>query len=158
VSARYPHNLAGQLPLIERQAGVCDCSWGPLRIRVIVAGQLPQQPHNAALHLFSASSEQLAFGRSSYQRRSERTSRLLDQLFTDYGDEGGLVSYTFEDFAHDYVKKRFKDLTPEERREAIGRLPPEERLAGLSPEEPRRLRERIAAGRPPPPRKRRRKT
>lgn len=187
VSARYPHNLAGQLPLIERQAGVYDCSWGPLRIRVIVAGQLPQEPHNAALHLFSASSELLQFGRSSYQQRSERTSNLLNLLLTGYGGEGGLMAYTFEDFVRDYAKKHFKDLTPQERREALALLPPEERrefiqmippeerladlppkerlaglspeerLADLSPEEARRLLERIAAGPQPAPPRKRRR-
>ena len=37
---RFPHNLAGQVPWQEQQAGVYDCRWGLDTIRVIVTGQL----------------------------------------------------------------------------------------------------------------------
>src|SRR5436853_475867 len=40
VCARFPHNLAGQVPWQERQAAVYDCRWGLDTVRVIVAGQL----------------------------------------------------------------------------------------------------------------------
>jgi hypothetical protein len=62
VCARFPHNLAGQVPWHRVQAGVYDCQWGTDTIRVLVAGELPRQPHNAPLHLFSASPELVAFG------------------------------------------------------------------------------------------------
>jgi len=55
VCARFPHNLSGQVPWQEQQAGVYDCRWGTDVVRVIVAGQLSREPHNAPLHLFSAS-------------------------------------------------------------------------------------------------------
>ena len=45
------------------------------------------------------------------------------------------MSYTLEDFKHDYIKEHFKDLTPEEQREIIRSLPPKERLKGLPPKE-----------------------
>jgi hypothetical protein len=38
VAARFPHNLAGQVPWQRVQAGVYDCQWGTDTIRVIVAG------------------------------------------------------------------------------------------------------------------------
>src|SRR5437867_3138098 len=61
VAARLPHNLAGQVPWQQRQAGVYDCRWGTDTIRVVVAGELPREPHNAPLHLFSAAPELVGF-------------------------------------------------------------------------------------------------
>src|SRR5438552_16000558 len=77
VTARFPHNLSGQVPWQQRQAGVYDCRWGPDTIRVVVAGGLPREPHNAPLPLFSASPEPVGYGRGAYQQRSENTSALL---------------------------------------------------------------------------------
>jgi hypothetical protein len=135
VCARYPHNLVQQAPWREVQAGVYDCRWGTDTIRVIVAGQLPREAHNAPLHLFSASPELVGFGRGAYRRRSKKTSKLLGQLFESLRGEGMAVAYTMEDFERDYVLRHFAKLTPEERRKALQLLPPEERLAGLPPEE-----------------------
>src|SRR5436190_7839091 len=78
VTARFPHNLSGQVPWQQRQAGVYDCRWGTDTIRVVVAGELPREAHNAPLHLFSAAPELVAFGSSAYRRRSEQTSRVLN--------------------------------------------------------------------------------
>ncbi len=146
VCARFPHNLSGQVPWQERQAGVYDCQWGTDVVRVIVAGGLPREAHNAPLHLFSASADLVGFARGAYRQRSEQTSRLLRQLFDTY--QGELVMpYTWEDFEHWYIKDHFSQLTPEEQREALARLSPErrrevleslsaeERLAGLPAEE-----------------------
>jgi hypothetical protein len=69
VAARFPHNLAGQVPWQERQAGVYDCRWGLDEVRVIVAGKLPREAHNAPLHLFSASPELVGFASGAYRRR-----------------------------------------------------------------------------------------
>lgn len=77
VCARLPHLLPQQ----QRQPGVYDCRWGTDVVRVVVAGELPRQAHNAPLHLFSASPELVAFGRDAYRQRSEFTSLLLRQLF-----------------------------------------------------------------------------
>src|SRR5215471_18209201 len=88
VAARFPHNLSGQVPWQQRQAGVYDCRWGTDTVRVVVVGDLPQEPHNAALHLFSAAPELVQFGGGAYQRRSEQTSRLLGQLFEKLRGEG----------------------------------------------------------------------
>jgi hypothetical protein len=74
VCARFPHNLAGLVPWQQRQPGVYDCQWGLDTVRVIVAGQLPRQPHNAPLHLFSASPELVDFAGRAYRRRSKDTS------------------------------------------------------------------------------------
>ncbi len=179
VAARFPHNLSGQVPWQRVQAGVYDCRWGTDTIRVVVAGELPQEAHNAPLHLFSAAPEVVEFGGSSYQRRSEQTSRLLGQLFEKLRGEGFAVSFTMEDFNRQYVKEHFARLTPEERREALSSLPPEDRrevlralppeeqeelarslpperrLAGLSEEQIRQYLDRLRAGRSAAPRRRR---
>ena len=89
VCARFPHNLAGQVPWQERQAGVYDCQWGLDVVRVIVAGELPREPHNAPLHLFSASPQLFGFGRGAYRQRSEHTSRLLRQLLESCAAHAG---------------------------------------------------------------------
>ena len=71
-----------------------DCKWGTDIIRVVVAGDLPREAHNAPLHLFSASPELVGFGRGAYRRRSERTSLLLGQLFERFRAEGLAMTYT----------------------------------------------------------------
>jgi hypothetical protein len=165
VCARFPHNLSGQVPWQEQQAGVYDCRWALDSVRVVVAGELPQQEHNAPLHLFSASPELVGFGRGAYRQRSERTSRLLRQLFERYQGEV-LMAFTWEDFEHWYVKEHFPQLTPEEQEEVLRALPPErrlaglpleQRLAGLSAEQIRQYLDRLTAGRPAAARRPRRK-
>jgi hypothetical protein len=181
VTARFPHHLAGRIPWQQRQAGVYDCRWGTDTVRVIVAGELPREPHNAPLHLFSASPDLVAFGGGAYRGRSEQTSRLLGQLFERLRGEGFAVSFTMEDFNRQYIKEHFPQLTPEEQREALARLspehrrevlrslppeerrevlrslPPEELLGALSPEQIREYLDRLRKGRPEQPRRSRRK-
>ncbi|HEX5271601.1 MAG TPA: hypothetical protein VFW33_13985 [Gemmataceae bacterium] len=135
VAARFPHNLAGRVPWQQCQAGVYDCGWGTDTIRVVVAGELPREPHNAPLHLFSASPDLVDFGRSSYRRRSENTSALLVELFGRLQGEGFAMSFTMEDFRRQFVKEHFAELTAKEREELLQAIPPEERLAGLPPEQ-----------------------
>src|SRR4051812_28656025 len=110
VTARHPDNLSGRVPWQEVQAGVYDCQRGTDTVRVVVAGELPREPHNAPLHLFSASPELVGFGGRAYQRRSANTSALLGQLFDQLQREGYAMSYTMEDFQRDYIKKKFGQL------------------------------------------------
>jgi hypothetical protein len=156
VTARFPHNLSGQVPWQQRQAGVYDCRWGTDTIRVLVAGELPREPHNAPLHLFSAAPELIEFGSSAYRRHSEQTSRLLGQLFERFQEEGFAVSYTMEDFNREYNRKLFLKMTPEEQAEVLQALPPEQRLEGLSEEQIREYLARLSPERPAAPRKPRR--
>jgi hypothetical protein len=137
VAARFPHNLSGQVPWQKVQDGVYDCRWGIDTIRVLVAGELPREEHNAPLHLFSASPELVAFGGGAYRRRSEQTSRLLGQLFEKLQGEGFAVAFTMEEFNRQYIKEHFPRLTAEERREVLKSLPAEEQrdmLKALPPE------------------------
>src|SRR5207237_10064915 len=112
VCARLPQKLSQQVPWQERQAGVYDCRWGTDTVRVVVAGELPRQAHNAPLHLFSASPALVGFGSRAYRRRSKKTSLLLEQLFERFGGEGLAVSYTMADFERDYIKEHLPKLTP----------------------------------------------
>jgi hypothetical protein len=93
-----------------------------LRIRVIVANQLPQVEHNAMLHLFSAREELLRYGREHYRPHSQETSTLLYQLFKTYSEEP-----TMPDKLKEFVRQTIDEL--------LASLPAEERLKGLSPEE-----------------------
>jgi hypothetical protein len=169
VAARFPHNLSQQVQWQRVQAGVYDCRWGTDTIRVVVAGELPLEPHNAPLHLFSASPELIGFGQRAYQRRSVRTSLLLGQLFERFQGEGFAMAYTWQDFERDYMKEHLPKLPPEVQRvvlealspeQRLAGLPPEERLAGLSAAQMEQVREyldRLSARRPTAPRKPRRK-
>jgi hypothetical protein len=133
---------------------------------VVVAGELPREPHNAPLHLFSASPELVGFGGRAYRRRSESASLLLDQLYGRFHGEGLDVGYTMKDFELDYMKEHLPKL-PREKLEAVLRtlpakallaaLPPEELLAALPVEEIRRYLDRTTAGQNVPSRKLRRK-
>jgi hypothetical protein len=169
VCARSPQGLPAQVPWQRRQAGVYDCAWGTDAVRVLVARELPQEARNAPLHLFSASTELVGYGRGAYQQHSERTSRLLRQLFETFQGEGLVMPFTWEDFERDYAKKHFPLLTTEEQREVLESLPPEkqrevlqalpieERLAGLTAEQIREYLDRMPADRPAAARKPRRK-
>jgi hypothetical protein len=142
VCARFPHNLAGQVPWQERQAGVYDCRWGLDVVRVVVAGQLPREAHNAPLHLFSASPELVGFGQTAYRKRAAETSMLLGQLFESLRREGFAMAFTMEDFKRQYIMEHFSQLTPEEQRKALERLSPEHRrevLRSLPPKERREI-------------------
>lgn len=157
VCAHYPHNLANQVLWQERQVGVYDSTWGTDTVRVVVAGQLPHQPHNAPLHLFSSSGETVRFGQNNYRRHSEETSLLLEQLFGKFQIEGFSMTYTMEDFRRDYMKEHLPQLTPEEQREILASLPLEQRLAGLSEEQIRQYLERRPTARSTKKRKPRKK-
>jgi hypothetical protein len=155
VCARYPQNLSGQVPWQEQQAGVYNCRWGTDEVRIVVAGNLPREQHNAPLHLFSASPELVGFGSATYTPRSPRTSLLLRQLFESV--PGGSAMYTMEDFERDYFKKKFAKLKPAELEEALKGLPPEQRLVGMSADQIQEYLDKLKASRKAEPRKPRRK-
>jgi hypothetical protein len=107
--------------------------------------------------LFSAKPELVGFGGRAYQRRSERTSRVLEKLFEGLEAEGFPMPFTMEDFNRQYIKEHFLRLTPEEKEEVLRKLPPDERLAGLSEEQIRQYLNRLSTERAAPARKPRRK-
>jgi len=116
--------------------------------------QLPENEHNAPLHLFSAAPELVKYGSNHYHQHSDHTSTLIRCLFVSYAQEGVTMPYTLEDFARDYAKEHLKELTPQERLEGMS---PEERLEGMSAEEVLQMRKaiedhlrKLKNGMPPP--------
>lgn len=124
ICARSPQQLPGQDPWQERQPGVYDCLWGTDVIRVIVAGELSREAHNAPLHLFSASRELVGFGTVTYRTRSETTSLVLGQLINRFRNEGFVMSFTMEDFKRELFEEHFGEMTPEEKKAWLNTLPP----------------------------------
>jgi hypothetical protein len=126
-------------------------------VRVVVAGELPREAHNAPLHLFSSQPALIEFGGRTYRRHSEQTSRLLLQLFKELQAEGLAMPFTMEDFNRQFVVDHFPELTPEQRKKALKAIPPEERLAGLTEEQIQEYLDRRSAGQSARTRKARRK-
>src|SRR5262249_26317528 len=86
------------------------------------ANQLPQEEHNAILHLFSAREELLRYGREHYQPYSKETSSVLFKVFEVYSEEPDMP-----DKLQEFVRETMVEMAKQ--------LPPEERLKGLSAEE-----------------------
>jgi hypothetical protein len=147
VCARYPHNLAQQVTLTPLRAGVYEVQGLGLRIRIIVANQLPQEEHNAMLHLFSAREELLRYGRQHYRPHSPETSTLLYELFKAYSEDPTMPN-KLQESVRQSIDELLRSLPPEELRK---RLSPEERLEGLPAAE--RLKglsaEEVASALPP---------
>jgi hypothetical protein len=53
------------------------------------------------------------------------------------------MPYTMEDFKRDYMKEHVLELTPQEKKDLLKSLPPEQLLAALSEEQIRRYLERF---------------
>ena len=160
VCARFPQNLSSLVPWHKEQAGVYNCQWGTDVVRVVVAGELPREAHNAPLHLFSASPELVGFGSAAYKRRSEKTSLLLGELFENLTGEDFTMAFTMEDFMREFHEKQFAKLTPAQQDKLVKALPMERRLAGLSVEEiqeAQKYLDQMLASRKSEPRKPRRK-
>jgi hypothetical protein len=122
VCARWPQNLAQQVTLTPLRPGVHEVQGLGLRIRIVVAHQLPLHENNAMLHLFSAREELLRYGRDHYRPHSPETSTLLYDLFKEYSEEPDMP-----DKLKEYVRESLDQL--------LASLPAEKRLAGLTAEE-----------------------
>ncbi len=129
VSVRFPHNLAQQVELRPVQPGVYEVRHFTGTLRLVVVHQLPQQEHNAMLHLFSAKADLLKYGAEHYRLRSAETSTLLLQLFERYQLEGSLMPDALEEFARETIDALLKKLPVEKRLKGISL---EERLKGVS--------------------------
>ncbi len=60
--------------------GVYDVRWGTDFIRIVVVRNLPQEKHNALMHLFSAAAKDCRYGTENYRLRSSRTSSIVEEL------------------------------------------------------------------------------
>jgi hypothetical protein len=142
VSVRYPQALARQVALTPVGPGLYDVAVVGLTIRVVVVHELPQQEHNALLHLFSARADLVRYGAEHYRQRSDETSTLLGQLLRRYREEVALMPDALEQlkqFAAEYreeVREEVrKEVREEVRKEIVQELTPQKRLEGLSPDE-----------------------
>src|SRR5690348_555859 len=61
VSVRFPQALARQVDLAPVQSGVYEVRHFTGLLRLVVVHELPQQEHNALLHLFSARADLLRY-------------------------------------------------------------------------------------------------
>jgi hypothetical protein len=101
VCARFPDQLHAVAPLQLVAPGVYDCQWAIDRVRVIVVSLLATEPRNALFQAFSYRREQALAACRWFQVRSDRTSRVLQQLLQRYRVEGWSMAYTMEQFMHD---------------------------------------------------------
>jgi hypothetical protein len=131
VAARYPAALAKEVPLIPVKPGVYDVEGFGLRIRIIVVHELPQEEHNAMLHLFSAREELIHYGQEHFRPQSTETSTLLYQLLRAYSEDE-TMSNKLKDYVRQSIDELLRELPAEER---LKGLPAEERLKGLPAEE-----------------------
>src|SRR5262249_1462135 len=132
VSVRHPQGLAREVPLTQVQLGVYDVHHFTGLVRVIVVHELPQEEHNALLHLFSARTDLVKYGTRHYRLHSEETSTLLAQLFKRYRLEVSLMPDALEEFARETIDELLKELPVAKRLEGLSA---QERLEGLSVDE-----------------------
>src|SRR5262249_45555312 len=126
--ARFPQQRASSGLLRSVSEGVYEVDALGRRFRIIVANQLPQQEHNALLHLFSTKAELLSYGVQHYRIRSEETSTLLLQLFQRYRQEGLTMPDILEEVYRETIEQLLKELPVEKRLEGLS---PEERIKGI---------------------------
>jgi hypothetical protein len=147
VCVRFPKGLAQRAPLTRVQPGVYEARHFTGVIRVVVVHELPREENNALLHLFSAELDQVRYGATHYRHRSEEPSTLLLQLFKRYQLEATLMPDALQEFARETINELLKKLPPEER---LKGLSVDELLAALSPETREELAQRIRESGPGP--------
>jgi hypothetical protein len=150
VSVRFPQTLARQTALTRVQPGVYEARHFTGVIRLVVVHELPQQEHNALLHLFSARDDLLRYGAEHYRLRSKETSTLLRQLFERYRLEATLMPDALEQlkqFAEETIEELLKKL-PAKR--LVKGLSADELLAALTPEMRAELAQRLRSTESPP--------
>jgi hypothetical protein len=140
VSVRFPQGLARQPALAPVQPGAAEVRHFTGALRLVVVHELPQQEHNALLHLFSARTDLLRYGAAHYRPRSRETSTLLLQLFERYRLEVSLMPDMLEQFAEETINELLKNMPVEKR---LKGLSADEVLAALSPETRAALAQRL---------------
>ena len=140
VSVRFPQGLARQVALAPVQPGVYEVRHFTGVLRLVVVHELPQQEHNALLHLFSARTDLLRYGAEHYRLRSEETSTLLLQLVQRYRLEVELMPDELAELARETIAELLKTTPLKERIKGVSA---DELLAALSPEIQEELADRL---------------
>ncbi|MFO1421594.1 MAG: hypothetical protein U1F59_11795 [Candidatus Competibacteraceae bacterium] len=115
--------------------GIYDVKWCLPTIRLIVLNAIEQHPRNAPWELFSTRRDRIRHGATHYHPRRKDTWELLRCLYLVHILEDPTMAYTMEEFVREARQRFLQELTLEEQRAIVDRLPPEERLRGLKPEE-----------------------
>ncbi len=126
ICTRSPQNLAPAFslkPLDAAKPGVYDLEVGHIPIRAIVLSEIRATDANRVWNIFSGRENLLRAAARTYRPKLSDTSTVLDRLFLFYRMEGLNMPYTIEEF--------YKETLPE----FLAKIPPEERLKGMSPED-----------------------
>jgi hypothetical protein len=133
LSARHPQALAEWVAMAEVQQGVYALRSFSIAIRVVVLNELPLQPHNAMLLLFSANEQHRQYAAEHYRPHSPEVSTLLYRLINKYRQEGLPVPLlNFEELRRQTREALLEETPPEE---LLKHLTPEQILKHLSPEQ-----------------------
>jgi len=144
VATRHPRGLASELSFQPTAwPGVYDLRWGTATIRLIVLNAIAEDPRNAAWELFSTQQDRIRHGAENYRPRRPDTWELLHCLYLARILEDPSMAYTMEEFVHSARQHFLHSLTLEEQQAVLARLPTEERLRGLGPEELHQLQEHL---------------
>ena len=109
-----------------------DISVGPLRVRLLVIRELPNQPANAMFKLLSVVPEQIEFACRHYRPRASHTTGIVDRLISKYRTEDERMATTIEELNRKLMKEAMEMASVDER---LKGLTTEHILKRLSPEE-----------------------
>ena len=129
ISTRFPEKLSKQVSLIETGKGIYKINRGTDNIHLIVLSMITKEKRNVIWNLFSGIPDRIEFASAEYQKFSQETSTIMNQLFDNYQKEGVAMSYTMQDFQKDYVREHLNVLTADE---VLKSYSLDERLEGLS--------------------------
>jgi hypothetical protein len=87
VSARFPQKLESQITLTPLMPGVYNTNAFAMDFRIIVLNDLPLEPKNAMLHLFSANPNNIRYAAEHYRQKSAETSTLIREIFKIYSED-----------------------------------------------------------------------
>jgi hypothetical protein len=132
IASRYPRNMEDQLR--PQKPGVYEVHHGSRQIRVIVANQLPMEPQNALLHMFSANADLVRYGRAHFRMQSKETSTLMLRILRlNAKEDEAMRDWQAElQRIHDEEIEIMIRETPAEK--LLKNIPTEKRLEGIPPE------------------------
>jgi hypothetical protein len=148
VCVRFPHNLHQEVPLTRLRPGVHELPLVNKRIRIIVIQELPPEPQNALLLLFSSKVEHVQYAREHYQPRSTEMSTLFYNLFKT-SSEDPEMNKALKEYYQETIKQMLKDMPPEERlkglspKQIVEAMSPKQLVEAMSPEEARAFLEAL---------------
>jgi hypothetical protein len=130
-----PELVAQWQPAPTGRPGIFDIPWRTRHIRIVVLGEVEAHARNAAWELLHPDLDRLRHGVKHYRFRRPSARGLLYRLFWSHVLEDPIMPYTMEDFLRETADLLARDPNPTLRQAILDRIPPEERLQGLSPDE-----------------------